>query len=145
MMSLGRLCLLATAVGMILGGLTIMTVGMTTVFVPQDLKFIGVTAADVRTINPHLVPLIAHDRAGFGGAICTAGITVLFCVWCGTPCRSLWQALCVAGVVGFAAAIFVHPIVGYNDFFHLLPAIIGAVMFLIGLGLTYRPMHNSTN
>src|SRR5262245_30414133 len=35
----GRALLLATALGMIAGGLTIMTVGMTRVFVPQDLTF----------------------------------------------------------------------------------------------------------
>ena len=111
----GRLCLLATAVGMILGGLTIMIVGMTSVFVPQDLTYMGITAADLDALNPRLIPLIAHDRAGFGGGICLCGITVLFCVWCGTPSRSLWQVLCLAGAIGFFAAIAIHPIVGYND------------------------------
>jgi hypothetical protein len=139
-LGLGRLCLLATAAGMILGGATIMTVGMTSVFVPQDLLFMGLAASDLHAINPHLVPLIAHDRAGFGGGICASGITVLFCVWCGEPSRSLWQALCLAGVVGFAAAIGVHPVVGYNDFIHLAPALLGALMFALGLFLTFKPM-----
>jgi hypothetical protein len=137
---LGRLCLLGTAVGMFLGGLTIMIVGMTRVFVPQDLTFMGITAADLNAINPRLIPLIAHDRAGFGGGICVCGIIVLFCTWCGTPARSLWQVLCLAGVVGFSAAIGIHPIVGYNDFIHLAPAMMGALIFTIGLLLTYRPM-----
>lgn len=108
----GRALLLATAGGMIVGGLTVMTFGMTRVFVPQDLTFMGLERTDLQAISDRLIPLIAHDRAGFGGAIATAGVTVLFCVWCGTPSRSLWQALCFAGVVGFAAAIGVHPIVG---------------------------------
>jgi hypothetical protein len=139
---LGRLCLLGTAVGMILGGVTIMIVGMTRVFVPQDLTFMGMAAADLHAINPRLIPLIAHDRAGFGGGICLCGITVLFCVWCGTPSRSLWEVLCLAGAVGFSSAIGIHPIVGYNDFSHLAPAILGAMIFTIGLLLTYRPMHS---
>lgn len=138
---LGKALLLATASGMIAGGLTVMTVGMTSVFVPQDLKFMGLTAARLQAISPRLIPLIAHDRAGFGGAISTVGITVLFCVWCGRPSRSLWQVLCVAGLVGFATAIGVHPAVGYNDLVHLGPAIIGALMFVAGLGLCYRTMH----
>lgn len=141
---LGRLCLLATAAGMILGGLTIMTVGMTSVFVPQDLQFMGVAAADLKSINPNLIPLIAHDRAGFGGGICACGITVLFCVWCGEPSRSLWQVLCLAGLIGFAAAIGVHPVVGYNDAAHLAPAVLGALTFMAGLILTYKQMY-STN
>src|SRR6059058_656902 len=63
----GRACLLAVATGMIFGGLTIMIVGMTSVFVPQDLTFLGLLPSDLQAINPQLVPLIAHDRAGFGG------------------------------------------------------------------------------
>lgn len=140
----GRLCLLATAVGMILGGLTIMTIGMTRVFVPQDLTFMGITPAELNAINPRLIPLIAHDRAGFGGGICLCGVTVLFCVWCGTPSRSLWQVLCLAGVVGFSTAIGIHPVAGYNDFVHLAPAMLGALIFAIGLLLTYRPMSSRT-
>jgi hypothetical protein len=134
----GRALLLATAAGMIVGGLTVMAFGMTRVFVPQDLTFMGLARTDLQTISTRLIPLIAHDRAGFGGAIGTAGITVLFCVWCGTPSKSLWQILCLAGVVGFAAAIGVHPIVGYTDLFHLAPAIVGAIMFIIGLLLCWK-------
>jgi hypothetical protein len=134
--------LLAVAVGMIAGGLTVMTVGMTRVFVPQDLKFMELSVAEIRAVSPRLVPLIAHDRAGFGGAICTVGVTVLFCVWCGRPSRNLWQVLCFAGLVGFATAIGVHPMVGYNDLLHLAPAILGALMFVIGLFLCYSRMHS---
>ncbi len=136
----GRALLLATAAGMVAGGFTVMAFGMTRVFVPQDLTFMSLERADLQSISDRLIPLIAHDRAGFGGAICTAGITVLFCVWCGTPSRSLWEILCVAGVVGFAAAIGVHPIIGYNNLLHLAPAILGAGMFIAGLGLCWKPM-----
>ena len=136
----GRALLLAVAGGMIAGGATVMTFGMTRVFVPQDLVFMGLGRADLQAISARLIPLIAHDRAGFGGAICTTGITVLICVWCAPPSKSLWQILCLAGVVGFVAAIGVHPLVGYNDLFHLAPAIVGALMFIAGLILCWKPM-----
>jgi hypothetical protein len=139
-LGIGRMCLIATAAGMIAGGLTIMFVGMTSVFVPQDLTFMQVTASDLQVLNPRLTSLIAHDRAGFGGGICACGITVLFAVWCGKPSRSLWQALCLAGCAGFSAAIGVHPLVGYVDFSHLAPAILGALAFAVGLALTCKPM-----
>jgi MFS family permease len=138
--AVGRALLLAVAGGMIVGGLTVMTFGMTRVFVPQDLTFMGVARSDLQAISARLIPLIAHDRAGFGGAICTTGVTVLICVWCAKPSRNLWQILCFAGVVGFVAAIGVHPIVGYNDLFHLAPAIVGAIMFVLGLLLCWKPM-----
>jgi hypothetical protein len=144
-LGVSRLLLLATAFGMIAGGLTVMLFGMTRVFVPQDLRFMGVVADELRAINPRLVPLIAHDRAGFGGGIATCGITVLFCVWCGKPSRNLWQILLLAGSIGFATAIGIHPIVGYNDFVHLAPACLGALIFSIGMILSFKPMHTNAN
>ena len=137
---IGRGCLLAASVGLVGGGLTIMTVGMTSVFVPQDLAFMGLSAADLRAVSPRLVPLIAHDRAGFGGGVSTCGVLMFFSVWCGTPSRSLWQAMCLAGTTGFATAIGVHPLIGYTDAFHLAPAVAGAILFTTGLVLTFRPM-----
>lgn len=136
----GRLCLLLTALGMIGGGITILGVGMTSVFVPQDLKYMGLVPAELRAINPRLIPLIAHDRAGFGGAVLTTGIMVFFAVWCARPSRSLWQVLAAAGTVGFATAIGIHPIVGYNDLVHLAPAILGLIIYITGMVLCYRPM-----
>ena len=114
--------------------------GTTSVFVPQDLTYIGLGAAELRAINPRLVPLIAHDRAGFGGALLTCGVTWLFCVWYGQPSRGLWQALLLAGISGFACAIGIHWIIGYLDLVHLAPALLGAVLFAAAIGLSYRPM-----
>ena len=65
---MGRACLTFTAMGMLLGGATIMVVGMTRVFVPHDLAYIGLGADALNALNPRLIPLIAHDCAGFGGS-----------------------------------------------------------------------------
>jgi hypothetical protein len=135
---LGRLLLLAASIGLVGAGLTIMTVGMTTVFVPQDLDYMDMTFQEVQSVNPRLVPLIAHDRAGFGGGVACGGVTLLFCVWCGTPSRSLWQVLCLAGLAGFSTAIGVHPLIGYTDALHLAPAVLGACVYASGLALTYN-------
>ena len=132
---LGRIALLGTGLGRVLAGATILTVGMTRVFVPQDLAFMGVSIADLDAANPRLVPLIAHDRAGFGGGILSAGLTVAACALFASPARSLWQALAGAGAAGFGAAIGVHPAVGYTDWFHLAPAMAGSVLFVVGLAL----------
>jgi hypothetical protein len=135
----GRLLLLATASGLVLAGMTIMVVGMTSVFVPQDLTYIGISAPELAAINPRLIPLIAHDRAGFGGGIATCGLTLFLCVWCGKPTRHLWQAVTAAGTIGFLPAIGVHPLIGYNDLSHLAPAVVGAVLFTLGTWLSYLP------
>lgn len=133
-----RVCLLLATVGIIGSGLTIMTVGMTVVFVPQDLEFMVVDVPALRGISDRLVPLIAHDRAGFGGALVSCGIAMVFAVWCSAPSRSLWQALAIAGAFGFGTAIGIHPVIGYNSVSHLAPAVLGAAIFAVGLALQAR-------
>jgi hypothetical protein len=135
---IGRGLLLLSSAGISAAGLTIMTVGMTRVFVPQDLEFIGVTREAIGTINPHLLPLLAHDRAGFGGALLSFGIGMFACVRYARPSRALWQALAIAGIIGFGAAIGVHPAIGYLSFSHLAPAVLGCLTFASGLALAAR-------
>jgi hypothetical protein len=135
---IGRVLLLLAAFGVTVAGLTIATIGSFVVFVPQDIDFIGLTRGQLSAIDPRLVPLIAHDRAGFGGGLATTGLTALACVWCGRPSRSLWETLALSGTAGFGAAIAVHGLVGYLDLSHLGPAILGAAAFAAGLVLTPR-------
>ena len=120
------------AVGMIGAGLTIQFIGMTSVFVQTDLVFMGISREQLDAINLRLIPLIAHDRAGFGGATATAGLLTFASVWWGTPSHSLWQALLVGGIAGWTAAIGVHPAIGYTDPFHLAPAVTGEPSFSRG-------------
>jgi hypothetical protein len=136
----GRALLLLASIGISVAGLTIMTVGMTTVFVPQDLEFIGATRAALGAINSHLVPLIAHDRAGFGGALLSFGIAMFACLRYARPSRALWQALATAGAAGFGTAVGVHPAVGYLSVTHLAPAMLGCAVFAAGLALTFQDL-----
>ena len=135
---LGRVLLLLGGFGVAVAGLTIATIGSLVVFVPQDIDFIGLSRSQLDAIDPRLVPLIAHDRSGFGGGLATTGLTVLACVWCGRPSRSLWETLAIAGIAGFGAAIGIHGLVGYLDLSHVGPAVLGAAVFMAGLALTSR-------
>lgn len=136
---LGRAMLLASTLGIVFAGLTIMTVGMTAVFVPQDLEFMGLAVADLQAINGRLIPLIAHDRAGFGGALVSCGLAMFVAVAYGTLSRNLLQALGLAGLAGFVTAIGVHPAIGYTSLLHLGPAIVGCIVYFTGLALTALP------
>jgi beta-carotene hydroxylase len=137
----GRLYLLAATFGLIVGGAIVAIVGMTCVFVPQDLAFMGIGPDELNALNPRLIPLIAHDRAGFGGAVCCCGIALFFTVLHGTPSPALWRTLALSGLVGFGTAIGAHPLAGYIDMVHLAPAVVGALVFAVGLTLSHRPMH----
>lgn len=134
--SLGRIVLLLGGAGTALAGAVILEVGVTDIFVPEDLEFIGRTANDLRAVDPQLVPLIAHDRAGFGGAVFVAGLTSCACLLFTEVTRDLWEALAVAGAVSLSAATFVHLFVGYTDFLHLLPPLLGIASLVVGLALT---------
>jgi hypothetical protein len=127
--TLGRRGLGFLAMSIIAAGVTIMVVGMTRVFVPQDLAFMGLSPADLQHVSPRLVPVIAHDRAGFGGGLFSTGIIILFLVRHAPLTRSFVQIVALMGLVGFGAAIGVHPAIGYTDFLHLAPAYLGALVF----------------
>src|SRR6266571_2709064 len=139
-LGLGRALLLTTAVGLVLGGTTILLIGMTRVFVSQDLRFMGLGESDLLVINRRLVPLIAHDRAGFGGSIETCGLLLFCCVWLGRRSGELTLAVLMAGSTGFITSIGVHPLIGYTEFSHLAPAYLGALLFSAGITLCHKPM-----
>ena len=100
-----------------------------------------VTPAQLQAISPRLVPVIAHDRAGFGGGLFSTGVILLFMGRHSRITKSLVQVVWLMGVAGFGAAIGVHPAIGYTDFGHLAPAYAGALIFFgtaIRLGQEYR-------
>jgi hypothetical protein len=132
---LGLRLIALTGFGMVVAGTTILALGSIVVFVPQDLIYIGFDRAALDALNPNLVPLIAHDRTGFGGGVATIGLLILGCLRWARWSRSLWQALAGAGAIGFGAAIGVHALVGYLDASHVGPAVAGALVFAVGMVL----------
>ena len=114
-----------------------MIVGMTAVFVPEDLTYLQLTASQCGAINPHLVPLIAHDRAGFGGGLFSTGVLVTLIVLHSPASRHFWQAIALAGISGFACAIGIHFGIGYLIFSHIAPAFAGVGLFIAGLTLSF--------
>jgi hypothetical protein len=126
---LGRWGLLVSAFGIALAGLVILYIGATEVFVAEDLGFIGLSREALDAVSLRLVPLIAHDRAGFGGGLATAGLLLLICGWYAPPSRSFHQAVLLSGMAGFGCAIATHFVEGYMNMFHLAPAFLGAALF----------------
>lgn len=138
----GQVGLMAVGTGLILGGASLATIGVTTVFVAEDLEFMDTSRAALDAISPRLVPLIAHDRAGLGGALVSNGILVtLTTLWAyRRGARWLWWTMLLSGVPGFVAAIGTHAAVGYVDLLHLAPALTGAGLYALALVLSYSDL-----
>ncbi|BDH57346.1 hypothetical protein [Tsukamurella sp. PLM1] len=118
-----QLILIAAGVGLTVAGCTISVVGLTDVFVHTDLHYLGTTADALRDANPRLVPFIAHDRAGFGGALIGSGIAVTTVAMWGFRRGEAWAWWTLLGgfVAGTAPAIAIHLGIGYTTFLHLAP------------------------
>jgi dihydroorotate dehydrogenase len=135
----GQLLHVAQAVAFLAAGTTIAVVGVTEVFVPEDLEFLQTTAEALRSAGPRLVPLIAHDRASFGGMIVACGLCFLGIDLWGFRRgeRWVWWTLLFAGLPGYAFAIGVHFVVGYENLWHLTPAFTGLAVFVAAQVLSY--------
>lgn len=135
----GQLLLVIHGFALLAAGAAISTIGITEVFVHEDLEFMRTTAEALRSANARLVPLIAHDRATFGGMLLSSGWVFLLPTLWGYRRGSswLWWTFLIGGLAAYAAAIGVHLIVGYMSLMHLLPAFGGLILFLLGLALSY--------
>jgi hypothetical protein len=84
------------------------------------------------------LPFIAHDRAGFGGALIGAGLAVLLIsLWGwrrGQPW--VWWSLLLGCASGTVPVLIVHFAIGYTNFEHLLPVYVLVVVTVIALVLS---------
>lgn len=141
----GQLVFVIHGAALIVAGLVICQIGMTSVFVPEDLEFLRCSERVLREANPMLVPLVAHDRASFGGMLVACGIvTLLAALWSfGHGERWLWWTLLLAGSVAYLSTLGVHWVVGYKSLKHLVPAYAGLTALAFGCWASYPFMVKS--
>ncbi|MBJ7289392.1 hypothetical protein [Williamsia sp.] len=131
-----QLMMIGVGGGLAVAGLVISTVGLTAVFVPTDLGYLGTDADTLRGADQHLLPFIAHDRAGFGGALVGSGLAVLLISLWGWRRgeRWVWWSLLIGCVSGTVPALAVHLDIGYTTVSHLLPLYV--LMLVVTIALT---------
>jgi len=135
----GQFCFVILGFALAVGGLTIAGVGITQVFVQSDLVYLNTTHTELNGANLKLIPLIAHDRAGFGGALFCAALAILIIALWGIQqgARWIWWTLLLGGAPGFYAGLSVHLSIGYIDFLHLSPALLALLLYILGLIFLY--------
>ncbi|TKC18078.1 dihydroorotate dehydrogenase [Robertmurraya kyonggiensis] len=134
----GQLAFVILGFAFILGGIVISTIGVTNVFVSTDILYICMTPEQLNTMTEKLIPVIAHDRAGFGGALISVGLLVLTLSLWGfhQGQRWVWYTFLIGGIPAFSAGLLTHFFIGYTTFIHLLPAYIAFVLYIVGLVLS---------
>jgi hypothetical protein len=136
---IGQAFFILIGVGITLAGVTIAFLGATSVFVPEDLQFLGTTPQILHDFNARLIPLIAHDRASMGGGLIADGVGVALAALWGyrSGARWVWLMFVGAGVPGFVGTLGVHFATGYVNFWHLAPGFVALAIYSTGLIATY--------
>jgi hypothetical protein len=137
--AVGQLLMVSVAVGITLSGLFIVSIGLRDVLIPSDRAFLGVSQSAMEAaLDGRLLRFIAHDRAGFGGALTSLGVGILGTALWGWRhgLRSSYWCTGISALVGFGAALFVHWQVGYTDVWHLLPVYAGIPIVGVALLLS---------
>ncbi|WP_342342299.1 hypothetical protein [Neobacillus novalis] len=132
---IGQLSFILLGFALMIGGIVISVVGASTIFVPTDLTYLCLTPEALSEFNERLIPVIAHDRAGFGSALLSVGLLVLMLALWGMREgeRWIWWTFTIGAIPAFLSGIITHFIIGYTDFVHLLPAYISAGLYIIGV------------
>ena len=140
---LGQFCFILLGFSFVLGGAIISYIGVTNVFVATDLLYLCMPPDLLDDFNQRLIPMIAHDRAGFGSALLSVGLLVLMVSLWGFQQgnRWVWWALFIGGIPAFTSGIAIHFAIGYTTFIHLLPAYFALFLYVIGLICSYRSFH----
>ncbi len=130
----GQLLFIIHGATLIVAGLVICTVGITSVFVTEDMEFMCTTPEKLMSANANLIPMVAHDRATFGGMLISCGIAVALTALWGVRRGAIWiwWMMLVCGVTPYVMTIWVHHAVGYIDVKHLAPAYGGVAALLLG-------------
>jgi hypothetical protein len=131
----GVLLLLATAASLVLAGGFAMLLAASGEFLPHDIAYLGVSAADLCLIaRCRIVDFMIHDRAAFGGALFGVGVLYTYLVL--FPLRQgqawAWWLLAISGSAGFLSFL-AYLGYGYLDTWHGLGTALLLPVFVVGL------------
>jgi dihydroorotate dehydrogenase len=132
---IGQLSFIILGFALTIGGGVISVIGASHVFVPTDLTYLCLTPDMLNEFNDRLIPVIAHDRAGFGSALLSVGLLVLMLALWGIREgeRWVWWTFTIGAIPAFLSGLITHFVISYTDFAHLLPAYFAVVLYLVGV------------
>lgn len=135
----GQLMFVLLGFSILIGGLSISTIGVSSVFVATDVSFLCMSPEMLHNMSNKLIPVIAHDRAGFGSSLVSVGLLVLMLSLWGYRAgqRWLWNTLAIGALPAFIAGLGTHFYIGYTSFIHILPVYFLIIIYILGLVCSY--------
>lgn len=130
--------------GMFAGGILAMIIASTRVVLPYDESLCGLTRDQMASLNPRLLPFMAHDRVSLAGTMLSIGIFYGALGWFGIRRGSHWAhvTVLVSAAVGFVSFFFFLGF-GYFDPFHAFVTAILTQFTLLCLVLPSSPQQPS--
>lgn len=134
----GRPLLILTGLALLVSGAFAVFLAVRREFLPHDVAFLGMTAADLCAIAEcRVVGFMFHDRVAFGGTL--IAVAVLY-VWLALfPLRErlawAWWTFVVSGVLGFGSFL-AYLSYGYLDDWHGTATLALLPVFVAGIVLT---------
>jgi hypothetical protein len=143
----GQLLMVVHGATLIVAGIVICGFGVTTVFIEDDLNFMETSYDEICFANPMLLPLVAHDRATFGGMTLSTGLAILMSALWGfrRGHRWLWRALMMGGTICYVMTLWIHWKVGYVSQRHMIPVYLGIAMLWTSGCLSYKHLCTVTH
>lgn len=129
---------LMLGIAMSIGGMLALALASTRVVLPYDESLCGLSRAQLASVNPRLLPFMAHDRVNLAGSMLSLGVLYTALAWHGVRRGQHWAqvAIAISGVTGFFS-FFLFLAFGYFDPFH---AFVTATLFqFLLLGLITQP------
>ena len=123
---------LAMGLGMFIGGVLAAIIGSTRVVMPYDESLCGLTRDQIISINPRLLPFMAHDRLSLAGTMLSIGIFYAALAWFGMRRGEHWArgAIVASAGAGFFTFFFFLGFEYFDPFHAFVTAILTQFMLL---------------
>jgi dihydroorotate dehydrogenase len=117
---------LLLGVAMFSGGVMAAIIGSTRVVMPYDESLCGLTRAQMVSINPRLIPFMAHDRLSLAGTMLSIGILYGALAWFGIRRGEHWAraAVLASATTGFLTFFFFLGFEYFDPFHAFVTAIL---------------------
>lgn len=111
-----------------------MLIAATSVVLPYDLDFVGMSREQLAALNPRLLPYMAHNRITLAGTMLSIGVLYVQLALHAVRFRAHWAhtAVSVSAATGFLS-FFLFLGYGYFDPLHAYVSLLLLPLFLLGL------------